>query len=915
MKLIRKLVPSLVLAMAVLTGPLQARTGANGQNIAGEINLEYQIFTLDNGLTTIVYTDRATPTVYVGMYFGVGSKDEPPGKTGFAHLFEHLMFQGTENREGEYFEPFTKAGATGMNGTTNQDRTNYYATVPTGALDMALWMESDRMAHLLGAVTQEALDEQRDVVKNEKRQGENRPYSSLLDRVLEGLFPVGHPYRHNAIGSMEDLDNATVQDVHEWFEKYYGASNALLVLAGDIDLETAREKVTHYFSEVPPGEPLVKRQEWVPELQSTQKDIAYDRVGLKKLVRAWTIPNVSHRDTTLMYLVNETLVRNKNAPLYSKLVDDLQLATSVSSSAFGQVLAGIQLLTVDLRPGSDPDQVYRIIDEVIDEYIEKGPDEALLENAKLAVNMWLIGSMESKARIGALLAEGQLFSGNPLQIKQDLEWLNTATAEDLRLAAKRWLGRHHYQLTFVPFPEYQVAETGVDRSEVPEVGEVGGVQFPPIETAVLDNGIKLTVARRDAIPLVNVQVRVGTGQTANTQPGAVTSEAAWFMLNRGTRSYDANQLAAAKDKIAMSTATGPGEETSTISYSILTTYLDESLELVHEMLRYPTFPEHELVKFKANVNAILDNIERNPVRFAPVYFNQAIYGHQHPLAAIWSRAAIAGLSGTDLKAFMQREVAPDNIAVYMVGDVTLEQARASIEEAFGDWNANHASARQSIGKALAPRARVILLDHPGAVQAQITAGHAIPPFDASESTELTVMNGIFGGGFEARINMNLREDKGWAYGIYSGIDRNTSGDQALKVSGSVQIDKTVESMREIRKEFEQFIDQRPATHEELNREVLNGSRSIPAQFETSAGFLGSIASADLYGLPLDHAEGRAERLRALAVSDINRRAREIMRPNDLTWVVIGDLSQIEAPIREAGFGEVEVWDTYGNRIR
>ncbi|MGI9291672.1 MAG: M16 family metallopeptidase, partial [Gammaproteobacteria bacterium] len=581
-------------------------------DIASQVNIDYDMFKLDNGLTTIVYTDHSTPTVYVGVYYGVGSKDEPPGKTGFAHLFEHLMFQGTENREGEYFAPFSLAGATGMNGTTNSDRTNYYATVPTGALDMALWMESDRMTYLLGAIDQEALDEQRGVVQNEKRQGENRPYSALYERVLEGVYPVGHPYRHSTIGSMEDLNNASIEDVHAWFAKYYGASNTVLVLAGDIDLETAKEKVAYYFAEAPAGDPLLKRNEWVPVLTETKKETVYDRVGQTKLVRAFALPNGNHQDTTLMYLVNETLMGNKNSPLYSKLVDELQLATAVGGQAMGSILSGLYIISVDLRPGADPDEVNRIIDETIAEYLENGPSQEILENAVLGVNMWLVGSMESKGRIGAMLAEGQLFNDNPLNIKKELELMNSATTTDLKAVANRWLTRNHYELTFLPFPELSSSEPMADRSVMPAVGEVGGVTFPEIQTATLDNGMELIVAQRGSIPLVNVYISTKTGQTANIEPGSVTSEAAWSLLDKGTDKYDANELAAAKDRIAMGSRNSGGSENSGVSYRILTTYLDESLEIAAEMLRNPTFPQEELDKFKVRVNASLDNVERNP---------------------------------------------------------------------------------------------------------------------------------------------------------------------------------------------------------------------------------------------------------------------------------------------------------------
>ncbi|MBT8087814.1 MAG: insulinase family protein, partial [Gammaproteobacteria bacterium] len=252
---ITRLALSLLCALASAAGADEAAST--------QVDIPYESFRLDNGLNVLVHTDHSTPTVFVGMWYGVGSKDEPDGKSGFAHLFEHLMFQGTENREGEYFSPFIDAGATGMNGTTSDDRTNYYATVPTGALDMALWMESDRMSYLLGAVTQEALDEQRAVVQNEKRQRETRPYAKTGEKIREGLYPVGHPYRHTVIGSMEDLEAASLDDVHDWFRQYYGASNAVLVLAGDVSLEDAKARVTHYFSGAPAGPPLSYPKLWI----------------------------------------------------------------------------------------------------------------------------------------------------------------------------------------------------------------------------------------------------------------------------------------------------------------------------------------------------------------------------------------------------------------------------------------------------------------------------------------------------------------------------------------------------------------------------------------------------------------------------------------------------------------------------
>jgi zinc protease len=485
-----------------------------GDDLATQVDLPYERFELENGLTVLVHSDHSTPTVFVGMWYGVGSKNEPEGKTGFAHLFEHLMFQGSENRDGEYFTPFTDAGATGMNGTTTEDRTNYYSTVPSGALDMALWMESDRMAHLLGAITQEALDEQRSVVQNEKRQGETRPYAQMGDKIRAGIYPVDHPYRHSVLGSMDDLNAASLDDVHEWFNTYYGASNVTLVLAGDVTLDDAKTKVEHYFGEAPVGVPLSHPKKWVPNLTENREESMYDNVGQTRIARVWALPGLNDKDTSLMYLVNDSLVANKNSPLRKKLVDELQLATSIRGSAHGRVMSGEYRLTVDLRPEVTPEQVMPIVDEVIAEYLASGPDEQIVENAKLGVKMYILGALETGSQIGRMLVEGELFSGDPLFINTELKWLNDATAEELRQVANRWLTRGYYQLTVEPFPEYQSVDAAVDRSSIPSVTAKSDINFPDIETATLKNGIKLVVANRGSVPLVDVSIRIETGATA-----------------------------------------------------------------------------------------------------------------------------------------------------------------------------------------------------------------------------------------------------------------------------------------------------------------------------------------------------------------------------------------------------------------
>ena len=880
-----------------------------------QVNIPYEMFTLDNGLRVLVYTDHSTPTVFVGMWYGVGSKDEPAGKTGFAHLFEHLMFQGTENREGEYFSPFTDAGATGMNGTTSEDRTNYYATVPTGALDMALWMESDRMTYLLGAITQDALDEQRGVVQNEKRQRDNRPYSGMGDRIRDGLYPLDHPYRHSIIGSMEDLDAASLEDVNEWFGKYYGASNVVLVLAGDVDLEAAKEKVNFYFGEAPVGEPLVHAKKWVPVLVENREELMYDRVGQTRIARVWALPGLNDKDTSLMYLVNDSLVANKNSPLRKVLVDDLKLATRVSGSAYGQVMSGEYSLTIDLRPGVTPEQVLPVVDRIIEDYLATGPDQQILDNAKLAVNMLMLGALESNASIGRLLAEGLLYSDDPLYINQELEWLNAATVEELTATANRWLSRGHYTLTVLPFPELKSGATQAERSVIPMVTADSRINFPDIQTATLKNGMQLVIANRGSVPIVDVSVSIETGSAAAPADAPGLSTFLFALMDKGTDKYDANELAAAKDKIAMASSFRNGLERSSLSFRVLRPYLEESLMISADMLRNSVFPEGELEKTKAQLSAYLSNIALNPSGVARSLFERAIYGEDNPMGGIWTPELLEQVDRDKLQSFHAQEVTPDRMTVYMIGDIDIDDAKDAVNRAFGKWRASSESALSDIGSAPAPTPRVILIHHPEAVQSTIFAGHAIAPFDASVNTELAIMNAVFGGSFESRINMNLREDKSWSYGMRSGIRPNNSGDQYIAVSGSVQSDKTMESMQEIMREYQEFITTRPATDAEVGRMTLNMTRSLPGLISTNRGFLSSIISSDSFGLPFDYAEQRGERLAAITTEGVVKRAQSVIDPGNLTWVVVGDLEQIEEKVRSLNYGEVEVWDAFGNRLR
>ncbi|MGD8324625.1 MAG: pitrilysin family protein, partial [Gammaproteobacteria bacterium] len=437
--------PGLIPVLALLCAAAAAQTPA--------LSLNYEKFTLDNGLTVIVHEDRKAPIVAVSIWYHVGSKNEPEGQTGFAHLFEHLMFNGTENYDGEWFLPLQQVGATGLNGTTWLDRTNYFQTVPTPALDLVLWMESDRMGHLLGAVTQEKLDNQRGVVQNEKRQGDNQPYGRVNYNLYEGLFPLGHPYRHSTIGSMEDLDAASLEQVHQWFRDYYGPNNAVLSIAGDIDVETAREKVERFFGDIPAGPEVDTMEVWVPERSMNTHEVQFDEVPAVLANRAWAVPPRDTRERALLDIAAAVLTRGRNSRLYLDLVYNNQVATSVNASVSGFELASVFDLSVTLNPDEPAEVATEAMDRVIAEFIEDGPTEDELERIVTGINAATVRGLE---RVGGfagkatILAEGELYAGNPLFIEQYLEWINSATREDVRQAAERYLSSGWHQVDVVP---------------------------------------------------------------------------------------------------------------------------------------------------------------------------------------------------------------------------------------------------------------------------------------------------------------------------------------------------------------------------------------------------------------------------------------------------------------------------------
>ena len=505
-------------AALVAASALPAQSRPAAQAARAPIDIPYQQFRLNNGLTVIVHEDHKAPIVAVNLWYHVGSKNERPGRTGFAHLFEHLMFNGSENFNDDFFKPFDQIGVTDQNGTTNEDRTNYFQNVPVNGLDMVLWLESDRMGHLLGAIDTARLDEQRGVVQNEKRQGENEPYGQVWNLISENTYPRGHPYSWSVIGSMEDLNAASLDDVREWFRTYYGPNNAVLVVAGDVTVPDVRARVERYFGDIPPGPPIATHETWIAPMTGTKRQRMEDRVPQARIYKVWNIPQWGSADADYLDLLTDVLSSGKTSRLYERLVYRDQIATDVAAFIDAKEIGGQVIVMATARPGGDLAAVERAIDEEMARLLRDGPTPAEMSRVKTQTRANFLRGVERIVGFGGnseLMAQSLVYGGSPEFYKVRMQRMETATAENLRDAGRRWLGDGQYILEVHPFPELAAGTGGADRSRLPEVGTAPTPHFPALQRTTLSNGLKVVLAQRDAVPVVNMRLLVDAGYAAD----------------------------------------------------------------------------------------------------------------------------------------------------------------------------------------------------------------------------------------------------------------------------------------------------------------------------------------------------------------------------------------------------------------
>jgi len=883
------------------------------------IEVPYQKFRLANGLTVIVHEDRKAPLVSVNVWYHIGSKDEPPGRHGFAHLFEHLMFNGSANFNDEFFRALEPAGATGINGTTNRDRTNYYETVPTASLDLALFLESDRMGHLLGAVDQAKLDEQRGVVLNEKRQGENQPYGSLREILSTESWPPGHPYSWSTIGSEADLNAATLDDVKAWFKRYYGPNNATLVLAGDIDLATARAKVERYFGALPASEPVNHAKAWVAPFPAEKRIAVNDRVPLPRLYTIWNVPGDGDRDVVLLSLFADLLASGKTGRLYERVVYRDQLASAVSASVSADEIAGQFAIVASARADGDLGRIEAAINDELTRLIASGPTEAELARVKTQRYADLLPAFDGVGAKGQLLAANQLFHDDPGHYRKELKWEQEATAAEVRDAARRWLGDGRLVLEVRPENGLVAASADIDRSALPVPATSALLNLPTMQRATLANGLKLAVIERRGVPLVEMQMIFDAGRAAEAGTAkAGVSALTLAQLDEGAGTLDALAIARRQAELGISIGSSNDREMSTVGLSAIKPSLGPALDLYATIIRQPSFPEVDLDRARQNLKSAITQEKASPGGLLRRVLSRQIFGVSHPYAYLGSgeEAVIDSIARDDLVAFHQRWLRPDNATLLIVGDTTLAEIRPLIEQRFGSWRPPAKARPSKVIPPVAPAEgpRLFLLDKPGATQSIVAAANIAPDGQQPGQELMATVNSVLGGQFISRLNLNLREDKHWSYGASSGITR-TRGPQVFMAQAQVERDRTADSIVEMQKELRDIVGPRLPTPAELEAVRRSDLLTLPGSFETASQVAGAYAGLIELGQPDDYFSRLPALIEAQTPESVAAAARTLLRPEAMTWFVVGDLAKIEPALRKLKLGPVQVLDADGKVLR
>lgn len=913
------LVATLLLPMTIL-----------GQSKTSLPPIKIEEYKLKNGLRVVLHQDKSTPIVAVNMWYHVGSKNEVAGKTGFAHLFEHMMFQGSKNYNDDYFKPLQEAGAS-INGSTNSDRTNYYQVVPSNFLELALFMEGDRMGGLLEAMTQEKLDNQRDVVKNERRQRvDNVPGGTAFERIGEIMFPKEHPYSWTTIGSLEDLSAASMDDVKAFFRQYYVPNNASLVIAGDFDSKQAKQWVEKYFGKIPAGQPITRPNPAQAKLNGEIRKSYEDTVPLPRLYMVWHTVKENHPDKPALDMLQFVLSSGRGSRLQSNLIHTKQLAQSAFAGHQTREIAGAFQVQVNARPGKTLEEIEKEINAEIEKIKSEPPTAEELNRALNVIESSTIFGMQNVLGKADQINNYATFTGKPDGFQADLDQYRKVTAADIQRVAKTYLGGNRLIMSYLPkaggsggprFNPNANEPTSTAKKESSKVDQTANLpkpgpnpkfSLPSIEKAKLSNGLEVWLVPQTELPIVSMNLVIKSGTTADPVGKLGIADYTSNLLDKGTKTRSAVEIANQLQSIGANMGAGAGWDSTNVSMSSLTKNLDKALELYTDVILNPAFPEAELNPIKQRALVGLLQRKTNANAIANIAFNSVLYGKDHPYGQASSEASIKAITRDDLVKFYETYYRPNNATLIVAGDVTMSSLKSKLESAFANWKSAAVPETKIPAATNVAKPGIYLIDRPGSAQSVVTIGQIGVSRDNPDYVPLLVMNSILGGQFSSRVNLNLREEKGYTYGARSGFAFR-KGAGPFSASADVQTAVTKESVAEFMKELNGIRGTIPVTEKELEYNKQSIIRRFPQGFETIGQISGQLSNLLIYNLPDSYFNDYISKVNAVTVADINRVANKYLDPSNMAIVVVGDKKVIEGKLKDLGYA-IKMLDTDGNAL-
>src|SRR5690554_654773 len=905
-----------------------------------EFKVEFEKYTLDNGMQVIFHLDRSDPVVAVALTSHVGSAREIEGRTGFAHLFEHLLFLESENLgKGGLDKMSARIGGSGANGSTSRDRTNYYQTVPKDALEKMIWAEADKLGYFINTVTEPVLAKEKQVVKNEKRQGvDNVPYGHNFYVIHKNLYPKGHPYSWEVIGSLEDLQNATLQDVKDFYNRWYVPNNVTLTIAGDFDVAQAKEWVNKYFGEIKRGEEIPKMEKQPVSLSETKKLYYEDNFArVPQLTLTWPGVYQYHPDSYALNVLVNYLTKGKKAPLYQVLVENKKLTDKVDGFQHNSEIAGQFMLQVTAFPDTSLQDVLNGIEEGLAKFEAVGISTADLNRIKAGQETAFYQGLSSVLGKGFQLAQYEIFAGDPGFVNQDVKNILAVTPEDVMRVYNQYVKDKNYVATsFVPktqkalaltdskladvveepivegaeesfdssvVAEYEKTPSSFDRSVEPPYGESPDVKVPDVWKNEMSSGLKLYGIENNEVPLVQFRIQLDGGMLLEDTNKIGVSNLLANLMTQGTATKTPEELENEIETLGASINTVAIKEAILIYGNTLAKNYDKTMALVEEILLEPRWDEKE---FELQKQSVLSQIERqkaNPNSIAGIEFDKLLHGEGHILSHdnFGTKESVEAITLDDLKAYYNSNFSPNITKVHVVGDVS----KAEVTKSFSSLNDRWAPKDilfPEIGELPSPVAsKIYFYDFPGAKQSVLNFGYpALAATDADYYPANLLNYRLGGGGFASQLTQELREGKGYTYGVRSGFS-GTNIKGPFMVNSNVRSNVTYESASLIKEILENY----GKNFNDNDLEITKGYmlKSGARAFETLNSKLSMLSNISNYNYPVDYAKQRENIVKSLTVEEVKTLAEKYIRPDKMIYLIVGDAATQLDKLGQLGMGK------------